>query len=272
MGTHRTYRQAGKLECVAFGYEVEGVVWIVITFRNWMIVTRPGDLLVCYRLSNFQRVSNISGDPCTHVAMLDVIDGKVMTIEMGADGVFVRSFAEFAAAYEWIGVIHLDSSESERSTIVADARRRLQDGRMRYSLLQCGHIAAFGLARRALPAAVEPVLSAIALASSRVVHRREGPDVATCSGFIAQCLDAAFAQRGEPAWPIRPRVAPWRRAPDVTAVAARDDLRRRPQQRGAVNVLMSPSDLFVTVPSCGRTIIGPDDVTLLPGVHSGASS
>lgn len=254
-----------NVACSADAFLVLGEWWIVIVVDGVHVVARCGDLVAGYRLSRYQRISNIFGDPWSHIAILVVADGVPTTLEVGPQGVFTRTLVEFAEAYERICIAHLDVSKKMRSVIVASALRRRDESSVRYSSLYCVVIGASGLLRWMVPRIAEGSIERITLVAATAASGVLGDRSAQCAGFIAQTLDEALPNWREPAWPVRQAgrgsTNTWR-----SPRATREE--RATRRRRTVNALTSPSDLVDIVVCRAQSLIrpgvvevfGPDDV------------
>lgn len=248
---------------------------IRISAGSQVVEACPGDLLVSYRISRYQRISNVSGDPITHVAILDVRAGRAVTSEMGPAGVFERTLEKFAERYDWFAVVHLDATPGQRGVIVASAHRALAEQRLRYSHAQAVGVGTYAFARHWLPLGGR-ALSWVTRVWVRLAYRANGGVRMTCSGFVAQCF--------VPAGVIEAMVLPTRHRPTGFGRVQIADLRlweksaRRPSlAAGPWAVIVSPTDMVVCTAHTHISVFGPTEVEVVPrrdlrGVPAGVAA
>lgn len=233
---------------------------------------RRGDLLFGNRLSSLQAVMNVSADPWTHSAIVGRVGGALATIEVGPKGCFSRSIADFVAAYRYVGLGRLQMDPECVDAAACEAEERLKHLDLAYSWYACALVEAAALARRFGTRNHEGRLVEVARRLADRLDERQGPRLVTCSGFVAQCVDAACAGCWPaPNWPYRSRIVPWRAPTTVT------DLRPGARiqgvcSRAASRLLTSPSDLWVSVPFEYRSVIRADLTTVLLDLSSVSAS
>lgn len=216
---------------------------------------RPGDVVFGNRLSAVQRLNTLSGDSLTHGGVLVLREGSLHVAELGARGCFFRPLEDFQAAYRMIGIGHSRMSDLCRERVAARALEIVEEQQLRYSWTNVGLAGTMALARRLVPESVQPAwIRASTRVAGRILDRIDEQEV-TCSGLVAHCWSAACDNcRPYLAWPVRPRVRPWRGATTPT------DARRAECAESVVGrvaaALSTPSDLWVATIFPVRTVIG----------------
>lgn len=223
---------------------------------------RPGDVIFGNRLSAVQRLNTLSGDSLTHGGVIVFHDGSLHVAELGARGCFVRRLEDFQSAYRVTGIGHSQMSDVCRERVAARALEVVEQQRLRYSWTNVGLAGTMALARRLVPETTQPAwIRASTRMAGRILDRIDEQAV-TCSGLVAHCWNAACDNcRPYLAWPIRPRVRPWRGATTPTD-ARRADVTESVVGRVAA-ALSTPSDLWVATVFPVRSVIGPSSTVLL---------
>lgn len=231
------------------------VTYILFETPDRAFLALPGDVLLAYKAhARFQKINNIIGAPVTHASIAFIRpDGSVATVEMGQVGLFGRTIDEFVPNYTAIAVVHLDVDPAQRARLVAEASAGLSERALEYTYAQCVLIGFWGLVRRITPRFLEPLVTLLVLMVASVAYVVHGGRRTTCSGALAQMLSAV----GIPPVLAVPSHAPvpFRDRGDLGALRFRPRRILSERWRGPWNVVVSPSDLAVTVPSSGISVL-----------------
>lgn len=213
-----------------------------------------GSVILGRRVSAVNSHLRAIGEPATHCAIVDTVPGRpgeFRTIELGPDGVFFRSIADFVVAYDRTAVLEPKISRECRGVVVDAARTATTE----YSWTFCSLIELSGLSRRFGPGSADHALVRRTIGFARALRAQHGDGVETCSGFVAACLATACSScRPVLQWPAR-RLPPRRQAarglgelfePDRHVAATEDE--------SVARVLVTPGDLWVSVPARRRLV------------------
>lgn len=232
----------------------DGARHIRIEHMGTVVPMRPADLFIVTKPhAKYQRINDFNGDPVTHIALADVEDDGVVTLEHGPAGFFSRRFDEFEKNYLGLAVVHLDLDDEQRTRVLAEARTSMREQPFRYTHAQCVGIGLYALVRKVTPRLFEPVVTAVALTLAAVAYVIHGGRRTTCSGALAQVFSVADV-RLELALPSREPIA-YRDRGDLAALRLRPRRLLPDRWRGPWTVVLSPSDLAVAVPSTGLSVV-----------------
>lgn len=225
-------------------------------------VAQPGDIVFGNRLSPVQRWNTVTGDSLTHSGLLIERDGELVVVELGASGCFIRTLADFRAAYRVTAIARTPLSDECRRRVVAHAATLPYTDAVVYSWRNVFAAGLVTFARRVVPDRWQPALLRRVRTFGAAVKRQMPSNGMTCSGLVLACLDHACVDCWpDVVWPTRRRDRPWRgcTTPTDARFAAVDGA----EPGEVANALFTPSDLWATAAIVERFVMYPDHSVLL---------
>lgn len=224
---------------------------------------RPGDVIFGRRPSWPQRLLALAGDHLSHCGVVFEQDGALRVAEFGPVGAFSRSVDEFTNAYELHAFLRPAVDPMCATRVARRAVEMIDRDEWTYSW-PSGVLLDSGLAiRRVIPRNCESIVSDVVVALACSISRRSGGAALTCSGFVFECLRSTCQScQLNLSWPTRDRVPGWARSPSVTD-SRPVPVTERPLDDTIVRVLVSPFDLWVSVPADFRVVVDHQVVTIL---------